>query len=314
MATLTFSACKKKRKSIDVTQASIDSRNVQAEIDAFAINEVSYCIETQRSLVYRGSGTLGTHGVTGSGYYPIVDTTNLKSGSILLNYDETGTYGDRKRTGSIKVTVENYATGQRWSQKGCVLKVDYLNYQITSPSNGKSILLNGSQQFTNVSGGSWTESMTLKSTVLISLNITGSDLSATFEDGKTASYNINKKLTCTAIHYTKKDILIWCRVEAIGSLNGIYNLENYGLTRDGVEFTSQVSIPVLMNLNCGGPWAPVAGEVNIKVDNKEFESKCLFGVDKSGKALELSEYFCPYGWKIVSKDKETTVTRVIPYK
>jgi hypothetical protein len=297
MATITFTACKKKQKSIDITQASIDSRNAQAEIDAFVIYDVSNCLLTQRSLYYRNSGTLGTHGVTGSGYYPTYDTTNLKSGSILLNYDETGTYGDRKRTGRIRITVENYATGQRWSQKGCVLKVDYLNYQITSPSIGKSILLNGSQRLTNVSGD---ESI---------LSVTGTNLSATFEDGKTASYNINRKLTCKS-NYSTKDPMIWCNVEAIGSFNGINNLENYGLTRDGVEFTSQVLTPVVFNSKCGGP---VAGEVNIKFDKKEFESKCLFGVDKSGKALELSDYFCPYGWKIVSKDKETTVTKVVPY-
>jgi len=126
----------------------------------------------------------------------------------------------------------------------------------------------------------------------LSSTIKGTDLSVTSEDGKTASYNINRRFT-----YSFPNNIITCTGEGIGSLNGVSNLENYGLTRDGDEFTSQVTTAIIWNLTCG-PWAPVQGEANIKVDSKDFELKCLFAVDASGNSVSVGSNACPYGWKI----------------
>jgi hypothetical protein len=304
----TFTSCKKQKAFNDEDgQASSDSRNVQGENDA-AINDVNDVIGKQASLAGRSSGTNGTTGITGSACDATVDTSNIKNGMIQLNYDGSTTCFNRKRTGSIKITVQNYTTGKRWKQQGCVLKLEYINYKILRPSDGKSIMLNGSQLLTNVSGGSWWELIILKSLSSLIVTVTGTNLSATFDDGKTATYNINRRFT-----YTYPQNVITCVGEGIGSLNGINNLENYGLTRDGDEFTSQMTTPLLWNLTCG-PWAPLAGEVNIKVDNKEFELKCLFGVDNGGNSVAVSANNCPYGWKVEWKYKKKTNNKVIAYQ
>ena len=38
---------------------------------------------------------------------------------------------------------------------GCVMKVEYLGYKVTRTSDGESIELNGTQNLTNIGGGTW---------------------------------------------------------------------------------------------------------------------------------------------------------------
>ncbi|MES2681708.1 MAG: hypothetical protein V4635_17565 [Bacteroidota bacterium] len=301
-----FTACKKRKAFNDEDgQASIDSRNVQGENDG-ALNDINDVISSQASLRGRGASAMGIQGITGNLCGFTIDTLSLGAGSVKLNYDGT-TCGNRTRTGSIKLIIVNFAAGRRWKLQGCELKVEYLAYKITRASDGKSMEFNGTQTITNETGGSWWELLITKTQPSFVTSIRGTDLKVTFDDGKTASYNINRRFT-----YTVPGGIITCTGEGIGSLNGITKLENYGLTRDGDEFTSQVTTPIVWNMTCG-PWAPFTGEVNIKMDNKSFDVKCLFGVDAGGNGFDVGPNSCPYGWKVEWKYKKKTGKKIIPY-
>lgn len=303
---LVFSACKKRKAFNDEDgQSSIDNREVQSENDA-AVNDINDVVSQQNKLRGKGESVTGTTGVTGDICGLTVDTNGLSTGSIKLLYNGT-TCNNRKRTGTIKLTIQDYANGKRWKDAGCVLRVEYISYKITRASDGKSIQLDGTQYITNETGGSWLEFLILKTQASLGSTVKGTNLNATFEDGKSASYNINRRFT-----YTLPGNVLTCTGEGIGSLNGISNLENYGLTRNGDEFTSQVTTPIVWNLTCGW-WAPVQGEVNIKVDNKDFELKCLFAVDSQGNAVTVDPNNCAYGWKVEWKYKNKTKKKVIGY-
>lgn len=300
---LAVSSCKKKNEFKEEDgQTSIDNRDAQSENDA-AINDINEAIGQQSKL---GSKGAETSAVTGDICGLTIDTLGLSGGSIKLMYNGT-TCNNRTRTGSIKLTIQDFANGKRWKQAGCVVKVEYLAYKITRASDGKSIQLDGVQYLTNETGGGWLEFLIFKTQPSLGVTIKGNSLNVMFEDGKTASYNINRRIT-----YTLPGGIITCTAEGIGSLNGIGNLENYGLTRDGDEFTSQVTTPIVWNLTCG--WgAPVQGEVNIKVDSKDFELKCLFAVDAQGNAVTVGANNCAYGWKVEWKYKKKTKKKVIKY-
>ncbi len=303
---LVFTSCKKRKAFNDENgQASIDNRNAQSENDA-AINDINDVIGQQTTLHGRSSGVYSTKGVTGNLCGLTIDTAGIATGSVKLNYDGTTCF-NRKRTGSIRLTIQDFVNGKRWKDAGCVVKVEYLSYKITRPSDGKSLELNGVQYITNETGGTWWELLILKTQSSLSSTIKGTNLDVTFDDGKTASYNINRRFT-----YTLPGGIITCTGEGIGSLNGQNNLENYGLTRDGDEFTSEVSTPIIWNLTCG-PWAPVQGEVNIKVEGKDFKLKVLFSVDSKGNAVESSTNSCAYGWKVEWSYKKKTKKKVIGY-
>ena len=226
-------------------------------------------------------------------------------GTIKINYDGT-VCGNRKREGSIRLTIQNYVSGKRWKDAGCVLKVDYLAYKVTRASDNKSLKFDGTHYVTNISGGTWWD-LFIATQPNLSHSVTGTDLLVTFEDGATATCNINRRIT-----YVWANLILTCTGEGIGSSNGLNNLENYGTTRDGDQFTSQVTTPVVWNTTCGA-WAPVTGEVRIKVDSREFELVCTFGVNSSGVPVTVGANQCPYGLKLYWKYKKKDKTKIIGY-
>ncbi len=303
---LTFTACKKRKAFKEEDgQTSVDNKNVVGENDA-AISDVNDVIGDQPLLHGRSSSTNATSGVTGNACGLTIDTNGLSKGSVTLIYDGTTCF-NRTRTGKIRLTIQDYVNGKRWKNAGCMLKVEYLSYRVSRASDGKSIVLNGTQTITNETGGTWWDLLIVKTQTSLSSTVKGSSLEVTFEDGKTASYNINRRIA-----YSLPGGILTCQADGIGSLNGRDNLENYGLTRNGDEFTSQVVSPIVWNLICG-PWAPVQGEMDIKVDKKDFSLKVLFSVDASGNAVASSPNSCAHGWKVEWTYKKETKKKVIPY-
>ena len=307
-----FTSCAKNKafKNED-GQASEDNRNVQSENDA-AINDINAEIGALTAL--RGNKEEGVNGTEAyykafgiTATYYTVDTTNLSNGSIVINYNGT-VINNRKREGAIRLTIQDYANGKRWKQQGCVVKVDFLNYKITRASDGKFVLLNGSQFYTNESGGSWWEFLFIKTQNSLSTSVKSTDLKVSFDDGKTASYNINRKFT-----FTVPGNILTCTGEGVGSSNSLSNLENYGTTRNGEAFTSQVKTPVIWNITCGA-WAPIQGNVEVKVDSKDFTLNCTFGVDKDGNAVSVGANACPYGWKVEWNRKNRTNKKIFGYR
>jgi hypothetical protein len=304
---LLLSACNKDKKAFKEEDgaSTVDNRTAQSENDA-AVSDVNDVLGNQNSLRGKGEGVAGTTGVMGNICGMSLDTAASKNGSIKLNYNGT-TCNNRTRTGSIVLTVIDYAQGKRWRTKGCVLKVEYLAYKIKRASDGKSIQFDGTQFITNETGGTWWELFFLKTQTSLSHAITGSNLLATFEDGKTATYNINRRIT-----YTFPNSIVTCQAEGTGSSEGLNNLENFGNTRDGDAFTSQVTTPIIWNLTCGAG-APIQGEVNLKVVSKTFDLKCLFGVDQSGNSIAVGSNACPYGWKLEWTYKKDTKKKIFGY-
>jgi hypothetical protein len=231
------------------------------------------------------------------------------TGTIKLNYSGI-VCSNRKREGSIKLTILNYSGGVRWKNAGAVLQVDYIGYKVTRASDGKSVELNGTQLVTNKSGGTWFDLIFLGQANLSHEVTSSGALSVKFDGSATASYNINRRFTYT---YNSSSLVITCVGEGIGSNSSLNNLENFGTTRDGDNFTSQVTTPVIWNTTCGA-WAPVQGEVNIKVDDKAFDLKCTFGVDVNGNAVAIAPNSCPYGMKVEWTYKKKTNKKIFGYQ
>ena len=302
---LTFSGCKKTTTTPPLNdesgQESTDSRQAISENDA-SINDVN---QTLSDNVLMHGRITSENKITTTICGLNVDTNGSYMGTIKLNYNGT-VCNNRKREGSIKLTIVNYASGQRWKKAGCVLKVDFLAYKVTRASNGQSIELNGTQNLTNISGGTWFDLLFLGQVNLIS-SITGSNLNVKFNGSATAVYNINRKFT-----YTWANPVLTCSGVGIGTSGGLNSLENYGTTRDGDAFTSQVSSPIVWNTTYG--WgAPLAGHLIIKIASKSFDLDCLFGVNSAGIPINLGTNQHAYGWKLTWTVGTTSQNKIIPY-
>lgn len=307
---LAFTSCKKRQAAKDEDgQSSADSRNVQSENDA-AINDVNAEIGALTSLRGKSANSNAVEeyyrafGITAT--YYTVDTTNIQNGSIVINYNGT-VVSNRKREGSIKLTILDYVNGKRWKQQGCIIQVDFMDYKVTRASDGKFVKLNGTQYYKNETGGSWWEFLFIKTQSSLGTSVTGSNLNVTFDDGKTAVYNINRKFT-----FTLPNNILTCTGEGIGTSESLSSLENYGTTRDGDAFTSQVKTPIVWNVTCGA-WAPIQGNVEIKVEDKDFTLNCTFGVDKDGNVVTVGSNACPYGWKVDWKYKNKARKKIFGY-
>ena len=298
---LTISSCKKKEDKMDESgQASSDSRQAISENDA-SINDINQTISDYPLMHGRTSSSQNVNSICGL----TVDTVGSYMGTIKLNYNGTSC-NNRTRTGSIRLTIINYASGQRWKMAGCVMKVDYLAYRVTRTSDGQFIELNGTQNLTNISGGTWWE-LLIASQPNLSSSVTGTNLSVNFNGAGTANYNINRKFT-----YTWANSVLTCSGEGIGSSGGLSNLENYGTTRDGDGFTSQVTTPIVWNSTCG--WgAPLSGSLKIKIPTKGLFLDCVFGVNSSGNPITVGSNQCAYGWKLNWTYGATNGNKTIAY-
>jgi hypothetical protein len=302
---LTFTSCKKKEDKVDETgQTSTDSRQAISEND-LSIQDINTTIKDIPLMNGRQKPASAKTTTLSCGLS--VDTLGIHTGTVKLNYDGITVCNNRKRSGSIKLTIIGYSSTHHWKDAGCVMKVDYLNYRVTRASDGEYIELNGTQMLTNISGGTWWELYTFTQPNLAS-SVTGTNLSVNFNGAGTATYNINRKFTYTL----SSTYILSCTGEGIGSSGSLNNLENYGTTRDGDAFTSEVSTPIVWNSTCGS-WAPLAGKLSIKVPSKGLLLDCLFGVNSSGTSISVGANQCAYGWKLDWIYGPNTGTKTIGY-
>jgi hypothetical protein len=305
---MVFTSCKKKKAFKEEDgQTSVDNRDVQTENDAASgdINDIT----STSALQARGYATFDAKGVTGSITDVTLDTLNVhSSGSMTLTFNGT-TYKNRQRTGKIRLTLLNYPA-KHWKDAGAQLQVDYINYKVTRVSDGKFVILNGSQILVNTSGTTWVDLFftTGHADVVTDVKENG-DLNVQFSDNKTAVYHINRKVTYKWI----AGFNFSCTAEGTGTHESLSNLENYGTTRDGDAFTSQVTTPIRWELTCGW-WAPMAGAVDIKVDSKDFDLKVTFAVDQQGNSeTATAAKPCAYGWKVEWTHKKKTNKKIFAY-
>jgi hypothetical protein len=294
-------SCKKKKAFKEEDgQDTVDARMTQGQNDE-AIKDAN--IAVMESALLRGKGT----GVTGSSTTEIcgatIDTFSLLQGSIKINYDGKLCYG-MKKTGSIIVTIEKYPL-DKWKYAGCKMRIDFVAYKVTRSSDGKSVQLDGTEYLTNLSGDTWFELRYLNAPKLVQ-TLEGENIKVTFSGGDIAIYNFSRKMT-----YTISNEIVRCKVEGTGSVNGNSNLENWGQNRDGDNFTTEITTPVVWSTICG-PVAPIEGEVVVKVDKKDFDLKCKFAVDKEGNET-AGDNPCPYGYKLSWSYKKKTKTRIFGY-
>jgi len=311
-----FASCKKQEvfKQED-GKTSEDNRNVQAECDE-AINDANNVVSYHGSSFGKSPNSVLAESKLTNGEVcgASIDTSLLKQGIITLNFDGTTVCNNRKRAGSIRLSIQGFTSGTRWEEPGAVLQIVYNDYKVTRTSDGKSIKFNGMLNVTNVTGGNLILlylGIAPNQTNLIH-KVEGNNIQIVFDDTKTATWNINRQAT-----YTKSmngnTVVFTCTGEGIGTYNGINNLENWGTTREGDGFTSQVSEPVVWNTTCGAG-APVTGKLIMKIDSKEFELTITLGVDINGNPVTPAVNECPYGLKVSWKWKNDTGSKIYPYQ
>jgi hypothetical protein len=295
------------------TQAD-DQAMVSNESDAVA-NDATTALYSQASITgtnsnssEAGNGTtvMGTEQVNGvnvplgglicDATVTVNDTSNPRT--ITITYDGENCRGNRIRTGVVVISIP---AGIHWRDPGAAVTVSIQNLKITRVRDGKSILLNGTKTFTNVSGGRLVDLATLGT---ITHTITG-NLSIQFDNGSERVWNLSKKRVFTY----DNGIVITTTGMHTDSLNN-NDVAEWGTNRFGVVFESLISEPKVIRQDCD--FRLVSGQ-NVILRSDDITTTITYGLDSNGNPTG-----CPgngtYYLKLVRVNPNgTTFTKIIPY-
>ncbi len=261
MAGLLFVACKKSSStdnsntsSTDVQTQSTDQATVSSENDAVT-NDVSASMDGQagisNSVAIRGDvQTDGPHQVNTliCDATVTVDTT-VNPRTVTITYNGTNCKGNRTRTGTVVISVP---AGVKWSDKGAVVTVSIQNLKITRVADGKSITLNGTHTYTNVTGGSlWN----LASLGTITHTVTSSNMTIAFDNGTQRSWSVARQRVYT---YNNGVVITETGLHTDGNTTGI---TEWGTNRFGNSFETVFTSPVVVAQSCD--WRLTSGVIEV---------------------------------------------------
>jgi len=278
------------------TQAD-DESQVNTELTN-AENDINNSLNT--SATFNGVGTTGT----GAGLqilYNLCDatvTTDTANGQreLIITYDGLGCAGHRTRTGVITISIP---IGTHWKDKGAVVTVNINQLKITRISDKKTIIINGTYTFTNVTGGLLRD---LASLGTITHTVTADNLSVQFADSATRTWSVAKQRVFT---YNNGVVITTTGTHSDGTYN---NIAVWGTNRFGNSFETLIRQPLVISQDCD--WRLTSGET--ETIRKAVTLDITYGLDSSGNPTS-----CPgtgyYYYKAVWTVGGKTYTFIAPY-
>lgn len=291
-----FTSCQKEAANsndytTETSTHSDDQSRFSAEVDAVA-NDANVLLETTAGFTGR-PGDLNSLICDAD-----VDVDTLSNPrTITITYNGTNCLGNRTRTGVIILSM---AQGVRWSNPGAAITVTYQNFKVTRISDNKSITINGSQTFTNVSGGLLVNLPVLNS---ITHTITSDNMSVTFDDGSQRTWQIARQRVFT---YNNGVVIT---ITGTHSENGITGIAEWGNNRFGRAFTTAITEPVVLKQDC----LFRAGSGKVVHTTPVFTASSTFGLDASGNPASCpgtGNYYMKVSW---TGPAGNTRTVLLPY-
>jgi hypothetical protein len=294
---ISFMACKKEKSpennttTEDMAAHSDDESQFSTELDAI-INESNIALESEVAF----SGRLSSQSQEiFCDANAVIDTVSNPR-TITITYNGNNCIPARTRTGSIVISM---AQGVKWKDVGASVSVNFQNVKITRTRDNKSITLNGTQTFTNVSGGLLANLWQVNT---ITHRISSSNLSISFNDGSQRSWQVDKQRVFT---YDNGYVITTTGLHTEGTTTGI---AEWGTNRLGNSFTTAITTPLIIREECG--FRLTEGSVQHKTNL--FTATVTFGLDVDGHPTT-----CPAGnyyFKVLwTGPNGGTGTVILPY-
>jgi hypothetical protein len=292
-----FTACKKENdpagddNTAEVSAHSDDQARFSSEVDAVA-NDADLALESSANFTGRVNGVQSI--ICDAS---LVFDTVSNPRKITITYNGSNCWGTRTRTGTVILSM---AQGVHWKDAGAALTVTFQNLRITRVIDNKSITINGSQTYTNVSGGLLINLPTLQT---VTHTITSSDMSITFDDNTQRSWQVAKQRVFT---YNNGVVITSSGTHTDGTTT---NIAEWGTNRFGHSFASSSVQPLVIRQDCN--FRLVSGQV--KHTTPLVTATATFGLDATGAPTS-----CPgvghYYFKVVwTGANGASATLIFPY-
>ena len=265
---LFFTSCKK----IDKTNDNTEEFKMQSDDQSRFTNETDAVANDANTALENMGGSYGGETPT-TPLLPsicdaaiVVDTASTPR-KITITYNGLNCSGTRTRTGSV---VISFAPSFRWNNPGANYSVTYQNLRITRISDNKSITINGTKTVTNVTGGRLRTLATRGSAIVHEL--TSSNMSITFDDGSSRTWQVAKRRT-----FTYSDGIV-ISVTGIAPTSIGAGVAEWGTNRNGNAFTTTFNSPLVVRQSCG--FRLVSGQVTHNVLSASLS--VTFGLNAEG--------------------------------
>lgn len=289
---------------------SDDETRVSTETDA-ALDDVNTAMTAQynvtgaatgremQSKVLDGPGGGVDSGLICDGTITLDTVSNPHT--ITITYNGNSCALDRTRTGSI---VISWAAGQLWRTAGAVATVQFNNLAITRIADNKTITINGTHTYTNVSGGSLI-SLPVSPGTSITHSIASSNMQITFDNGSKRTWNVARQRVFT---YNGGFVITTTGTHTDGSTTGI---SEWGTDRFGTSFEVAIVQPRVISQSCG--WQMTAGQVALS--NTVGTTTITYGLNASGVStgcpVSGATYYFQLSWTSAASSK--TYSFILPY-
>lgn len=293
----------------DLQTTSDDQTRVSTESDA-AFDDVNTAMTSQATVTGSGDNTGIRHAVIEGGgdtvtsyicdATVVLDTTDNPH-TLTITYNGTNCALDRTRAGTV---VISWTPGVKWSTAGAVVTVSFQNLAITRLSDNKTITINGTHTYTNVSGGSL---ITLPNnpTASVTHTITSSDMSVTFDNNSKRTWNVARQRVYS---YSNGFVITTSGTYTSGTTKGI---SEWGTDRFGNSFQVVIAQPRVIAQSCS--WQMISGQVDIT--NTAGTTAVTYGLNATGTATSCpisgGTYYFMLSWTAAVSGK--TYSFILPY-
>jgi hypothetical protein len=295
----------------DVQTESDDVSQVSNEMDA-TNNDVNNSLNASMTFSgasYNGDAVDGRGTVTdGGGGSLILDlsicdatvTTDTSDGlrQIIITYNGTNCWGNRTRTGVVVISIP---VGVRWRDSGAVVTVSIQNLKITRLRDNKTITLNGTYTYTNVTGGLLKDLATLGT---ITHTISADSVTIQFADSATRVWSVAKQRVFT---YNDGIVITTTGTHSDGTNNDV---SIWGTNRYGNSFETLITQPMVIEQSCD--FRLTSGQT--ETIRPALTLTITYGLDSNGDPTGCpgnGYYYFKAVWVIKSSGK--TYTYIAPY-
>jgi len=279
---LAITACKKDKESgpsqeeinVQAAAQADDESQVSVELDA-TLADANFFLENYNQFA-------GNFSVVDQ---PICDAdiqVDYESDpkTLTINYNGENCSLAKTRTGKVTVSMPH---DKYWIDAGTAVTVTYENFKVTRTADQKSITINGSKTYTNITGGLsnylWSQQQEF-----VKHSVTSDGISVKVNDGPEREWKIARGYEFT---YDSDADDLKLAITGLHTEGSVTNIAEWGINRFGNTFTTTIDEPVVISAQCNH--RVVNGEVTHKT--AAYAATVTFGLNINGQPVNT----CPEG-------------------
>jgi hypothetical protein len=284
----------------DETQVATEMDNAETDVNNSLNASTTFSGATTTSAgngIETAGGGVGL--VINYGICDATVTTDTLNGmrQLIITYNGSNCWGNRIRTGVVTISIP---VGTHWRDTGAVVTVDIDSLKITRVRDHKTITLNGTYTFTNVTGGLLRD---LATRGTITHTITANNVTIQFADSATRTWSVSKQRQFT---YNDGVVETTTGTHSDGTNN---NISIWGTNRYGNSFERLIVDPMVISQSCD--WQLTSGQT--ETIRPAVTVNITYGLDSDGNPTGCPTAGNYYYYKAVWTVGNKTYTFIAPY-